>query len=114
MSSISISLSQYLPAKTLSTQILHRHPSQPLGPSTPIHPELQSEYAIATSLKNPTQPERPRHKLFTQEEITHLHGIARQPIDYHTQPKASTGAVPDVLEDLRDGEDGFDCQADVA
>ena len=75
------------------------HAHRPL----PVHPKLQSQIRIATCLENPAQPERPGDEFLAQEEIAHLHGVSRQPIDYDREAKALARACAVVLEDLRYG-----------
>lgn len=80
----------------------------------PIHVELQSEIAIAASLKHSTQSEWPGNVLAAEKEIAHFHGIAGEPVGDDRKSKPFAGSCLVVLYNLWNWEYCLHRQSEIA
>jgi hypothetical protein len=87
--------------------------SQTLRP-TAIDIKLMCQICIATCLEDTAQLEWPGNVLCAEEEITHFHAVACDPIEDDGGPEAFAGLCVVVLEDLRDRQDGFDGEPKIS
>lgn len=79
-----------------------------------IHKILGAEVKIATSLEQAAELKRPRDTTLAEEEIRHFEDVAHHPIDEHTHAEALAAARLGVLPNLRQRQDGFDAERNVA
>lgn len=76
--------------------------------------ELEAQVEVAHTLEDTTELERPGDGLCAVEEVTHFHSVTENPCRNNGESEALARAGLVVGEDLRDREDSFDGESDVA